>query len=395
MVLGVSGHCFLCILTRLFTSFSHEFTQRKVSLMTKNKTKIMITSLFGLWPLMAEAQSDIAAICQQDGIECQQSEAGIVIGKPNSTGDYDDSVHRAAKLYETNFGVNPPKAAVILGDVLSQEQIALVRQSYDIVLPWMTEEDKTAMMRNVIKRQVKEQRPNLSNDQLNAIVERSLKASNAANGIGNDAAELHQGVFSHELGHLYFINQYWPNEEVDVASHASDAGPARYAGPGPDWLDEMAAVLSETEVLTEKRRKGIKTAFDAHGKDAFWSMKSYFSITHPAFEKAREIIKARQNTAEGRAKGGVVVMSGHDAETPAGERAGINYYYQSRAFADYMIAQSSNPKIFADVATALSQGQSMDQWLATNRFGLATTVSSLEDDFFAWVIEHYKVNYKG
>lgn len=41
---------------------------------------------------------------------------------------------------------------------------------------------------------------------------------------------------------------FWPTKDQ------GEAGVSHYGGPGPDWLDEMAAILSEDAPTTDRRR---------------------------------------------------------------------------------------------------------------------------------------------
>ena len=110
-------------------------------------------------------------------------------------------------------------------------------------------------------------------------------------------------------------------------------------------------------------------------------------MKHPAFEQAREVIRKRQETAEGRARGGVVIMNHNDMQPEDGQRPPINFYLQSRAFADFMIEKSGDRRIFADIAKFIADGSTIEGWLKDNgqKIGVATTVAGLDTQFKNWL----------
>jgi len=106
----------------------------------------------------------------------------------------------------------------------------------------------------------------LSEEQLKPLVEQGL--ASARQQIKNSVDG--QQIFSHELGHVWFIAKYWPDSNVDP-------GKLHYGGPAADWLDETAAILLENAKLTSERRKFF---FDALQKDrnSFISLTKLFSM---------------------------------------------------------------------------------------------------------------------
>jgi len=80
--------------------------------------------------------------------------------------------------------------------------------------------------------------------QADQIVARALTSGGAEGG----KAALDAGMLPHELGHLWFTHAFWP-----MASQAEE-GESHYGGPGPDWLDELAAILLEDAPTTDRRR---------------------------------------------------------------------------------------------------------------------------------------------
>lgn len=360
---------------------------------TKNTIIKTLCSAAGLFVCAAgaEAQPDtLGAFCDQPDIECRFDEAGVIVGRPGSTQFYAGGVRQAAEKFERYFGTKAPQAAVVLGEVLDQDVRRQLRRSYPVVLPWLTLKDREEMIARGARAQIQRVRPDLQGEALEAVVQRSVEASLSASGNGGDE-NLHAGVFAHELGHLFFIQTYWPSDDVDVLE-MNPAEVTRYAGPAPDWLDEMAAVLMENDALTDGRVDGLVTANAAADQlRALWPLEEFFTMTHPAFEQARRVIEARQSSAEGRARGGVVMLSSGDLEERDDGRSPAMFYAQSRGFADYMIEKSGDPQVFARIASYIAASGSMAGWLKENArsIGVADTVEALDEDFKGWIADKY------
>lgn len=338
----------------------------------------------------AAQPNSIEAICAQPDIECSFDDAGVIVGSPGSTQFYAGGVKQAAQKFEHYFGEVAPQAAVVLGEVLDTDVRRQLRQSYPVVLPWLTLRDREDMIARGVRRQIQRARPDLEGEALEAVVKRSVEASLSASGNSGDE-DLHSGVFAHELGHLFFIETYWPSDDLDVLE-TNPAAVTRYAGPGPDWLDEMAAVLMENDALTNGREEGLVTANAADdGLQALWPLDEFFTMTHPAFEQARRLIEARQNSAEGRARGGVVMLSSGELEAREDGRSPATFYAQSRGFADYMIEKSGDSRLFASIAAYIAAGGDMAGWLADHgqAAGVPDTIKTLDADFKAWLMDKY------
>lgn len=339
------------------------------------------------------AAPTLADICGTSDIECTEASAGTIIGKPGTTASYVAGLETAATTFEQYFGQPAPRVAVLLGEILDPEIRRGVANEFDAVLPWLSIADREALVTRSVRAQILRQQPDLEGDALEAIVKRSVAATLDANASphGDTGAEdIHQGVFAHELGHMFFIETYWPDDTLNILEpNLGDIN--RYAGPGPDWLDEMAAVLMENTALTIGRVQGLENAVEGDVFETLWPLETYFSMTHPAFEQARALIQARQNTAEGRARGGVVILSRDDLANQADGRSPVNFYVQSRGFADFMIETSGKRQIFAEIARFIADGGTMDDWLRISgeQYGLPASSTMLQEDFSDWINQKY------
>ena len=350
--------------------------------------------------VMAEEAATIDALCARSDIECLKSDKGMVIGRPGTTAPYTGSIDAAAAKFEHVFGMPAPEAAIILGEVNNSD----IRQSlpalFPVALPWMTLEDRKKIVARQVRAQIRQQRPDMPDEILEATVKRSVEASLQANG-RNDDAHMHEGILSHELGHMYFMRTYWPDGRHNLMNPAAGdhtqtgAGlPQEYASPAPDWLDEMAAVLLENTALTTSRYESLQAIKSAADLDKIWSLSDYFTLTHPALDQAREALERRQQSSDGNTMGGVVILSQSDLEKPAKGPEPVMFYAQSRAFADYMIEKSGNEQIFAVIAAQLTKGGTMADWLQSvgASHGLPQTVAALQNDFNRWLMNRLSLS---
>ena len=191
-------------------------------------------------------------------------------------------------------------------------------------------------------------------------------------------AVLDAGMLPHELGHLWFTAAFWPR----IAETAPDA-PRHYGGPGPDWLDEAAAVVLEDDATAAQRREQFRALMRGEtvpavgpvdGRDILLDLPGLLAREHPGLARA---VAASPQVA---ASGGIGVSF-----TPAGAgpRPGAMervFYIQTRVFADYLIQTSGRPTILAEIAEAMAGGQSFADWLGQTgtRYGLPGSVAGLQ-----------------
>jgi len=197
-------------------------------------------------------------------------------------------------------------------------------------------------------------------------------------------AALDAGMMPHELGHLWFTAAFWPQRpEADA-----DA-PRHYGGPGPDWLDEAAAVVLEDDVTAAQRRDQFRALMRGEtvpavgpidGRAMLLDLPGLLAREHPGLARAVAI------APEVAASGGVGVSftpAGAGPRPAAMERV---FYIQTRVFADYLMQTSSRPTILAEIAQSLASGRGFEDWLAEQgaAHGLPTSVPDLQGDWQAY-----------
>lgn len=214
---------------------------------------------------------------------------------------------------------------------------------------------------------------------LGAVQADQMVARALANG-GADGgkAALDAGMLPHELGHLWFTQAFWP-----TAGQVED-GVSHYGGPGPDWLDALAAVLLEDAPTTDRRRVQMDLLLQGEvvpaigpvaGRETLLDLKGFLSRPHPA------LARVQMNAPNLPSGGGIALVY-----TPAG--GGPNpvvqerlFYIQARGFADFLIDKTERATVFADIAQALADGRTFPEWLSTDgaTLGLPGSVDGLEE----------------
>ena len=320
--------------------------------------------------------------------ECRRTPGGAVIGKnAAAVNAVAEAAAEGEKKFEAFFNRPVPRYAVsfFVGDQSASAALRLA--DFNIVLPWLDPESKSAAIDQSVRRAVLKavEGKNMASEQVEALV---AQAKSKMPDISTaKAADTDAGAVAHELGHQWFMKSFWPGRSVGKLGH--------YGGPAPDWLDELAAVLHENDQLTADRRRQFKAVYLQQPDrkvflditaDDLTDLQKYLSREHPANKGVRDALtKMKQADGSKRSPDGVYILAG--AEAAAVSRDGLMFYLQSRAFADFMIERTGNPRIFAEIAAADASGVKFARWLAKSgkKYKLATSVSLLEKQWQAWL----------
>jgi hypothetical protein len=231
---------------------------------------------------------------------------------------------------------------------------------------------------------------------------------------------------AHELGHIWFTAWY---------DAGRDGAPGQYASTAPDWLDETAAILNEDEQGVAERRGGLAELL-RDPETRLYPLAEFLNMAHPVLSSA-----APRTLDPTRMPGGATVLPdgtvrvpeapgnrpridpnnlppgatrmpdgsifipvrpGVDPGTserpqtftvtqenldPSITRALLPFYIQALAFADFLRERSGSPRIMLEIATAMRDGRSFEQWLAAEgqRHGLAAGLMDLSTAWEAWL----------
>ena len=325
------------------------------------------------------------ALAAVPGKSCVANAHGVALAPERSEAErIAAAVREGEARFARHFGRSPPRYAIVQ-DFRPEELRALNAAGFVRTLPWLTLAQLETASLNSIRRAAQAQAAalNLPAEQAAAVVQQAETQWRGRNSretrIARDA-----GVLPHEIGHGWYVQLYWPGTAMDRTGH--------YGGPGPDWLDETAAILMETEAFAADRRRQFEQIYrgtaaasglSAIPVDELIDLGRFLTRDHPglAMQEVR-----RPPPGSGPQ---VRVLTGDEARRVAGGAA--LFYLQGRMFADFLIDRTGNPAIFAEIGAAFGRGQSIGQWLAergtANR--LPASVAELEAAWRAWLLSRF------
>ncbi|HRK71812.1 MAG TPA: hypothetical protein PLA85_09500 [Micropepsaceae bacterium] len=322
-------------------------------------------------PLSDGGKANCAAATIAHLPQCVEGRFGIVLasGAPEEElAAISGAADAGVLLWERYFGGTPPRASVVLGDITDAELARLQAAGFQAILPWRSR----AMFMDDIGAQVRAQLAEKLAGQPQEVLDRAYAAAMAQAEekiTGRSAASL---PVPHELGHLWLKVVYWQG--------APDDGVRRYGTPAADWLDEAAALLMEDETYVASRYAQLRE-LDAQG--SLIPLAQLVSMEHPLFRPAQDLVSEGGGTTSTTVR----ILTGEEAALLAQQTSAGSFYAQIRAFADFLIAQSEEERIFAVIAKAEAGGTSFPDWLAEHgeAFGLAGDMDLLEVTFLTWL----------
>lgn len=292
--------------------------------------------------------------------------------------------------FARHFDRSPPRYALIEGDGAFDPAVgdALAAAGYLWRFPWLSAKAQSDGMAASIRRavEVRAKAQGATAEATEAMVTAALAQQQARQ--SSEAIDRRErGVVPHELGHGWYMRGWWP--EVPKVEGAK----SQYGGPGPDWMDEVAAVLMEDDVLTAERRSGFESRLEAAGseRERLLDLKTFLTTDHPMAGRALDIARLSSPGATTPQAGAPVrisrvgVMSGEEARSLAA--SGLLFYLQSRSFADYLIERAGPSRAFVTAADTFAAGGTTADWLARHgaSLGIATDIDTLQSDWRAWV----------
>ncbi|MEM9501368.1 MAG: hypothetical protein AAF941_05930 [Pseudomonadota bacterium] len=337
-------------------------------------------------------QTDTADVCGlivsqdwfEDGWSCSTEGRGLAVSAPHESLILAQALDQAVLNFERFFGPTSAKVAVIGTPSLSEAVRASMRDEGYLLLPWINQSAKQDLLRRSIERQVMEQTQSLAEPQRQALLAKALsKIDDDARSSSTPPSDIELGTLAHEAGHILFADSYDDGE-------APADGERRYGSSSPDWLDELAAVLNENGSLTSSRYDVARERLRAGDRPTAFSLREYLTMEHPSL-RAAQLLRERRNASGDSV---AIALSGEEAKRFLEESGGdpVQFYVQSRLFADFMFEKTENPRIFVEIAETLGAGQDFETWLAANgsEHGLAEDIDTLGNQFSDWVTEEFK-----
>lgn len=291
------------------------------------------------------------------------------------------SAMQAAEIRFADVFERMPELTAVVEDSSEFPGLAseLDAQGYT-VKPWVSPQAMRAQLEAQVRPAVEAQMAGSPQ----AVIDATIEAALAGRVENNNKVRHGEAIIAHELGHMWVRDLYdWP--EVDL-----QGARAYGAAAAPDWFDETAAVLMESDALTESRRAGLcETTPD----DLSAQFERYFTMEHPLLQLASLAADraAAAAAAEGEDSEGprIMVMSGEALAAQGADMIGAEQFYGlTRALIDYLTETTGSEAVFGDLAEALASGQSFEDWLAANTQGLPDNRPALTEALSSRVAEN-------
>ncbi|MDR7194059.1 hypothetical protein [Luteimonas terrae] len=334
----------------------------------RHRTTLLLAALLPFTSATAADAGDCPATLQLHELSCVATAQGwFHAANPATARQIAEDAALAASSFETYFGRPAPRGAVIAGeqgraipDDIGQA-LAAVGAAWQI--PWLDAADRRAVQRSALERQLRASMPGADEAQLQARIDATLPSASAPPDTATDRSALR-----HEIGHMLLIRAFWDAPATDASRSAG-----HYGGPGPDWLDELAAVLMESQAMTGDRRAKL------HSPEAAAHMQplaTFFDMAHPMVARMSELASRGP---------GAHVISGAEAQRLTGD-AGW-FYVQARGVADFLLDTSDDPAVFGRIAAFLADGGDMAGWLAAHgaQTGLPASITELDAVWTQWL----------
>ncbi len=355
-------------------------------------SKTLPAALLGSVALALGGNAPRPSLCQQANavlptLACAESANGVALAGDIARAQHLLELADAGVVrFKEYFGRQALRYAVAEGPdaIVPSTSIAALRTAgFKAVLPWLSEKVYRDQAEKSVRRGVAAQMVGRSQTEIDAAVEQALaRQLNPA-----VRAKIELAAVSHELGHYWYWQGYWPNATLSEAKH--------YGGPSPDWMDEMAAVLMEAPSSFDDRVKQFAKRFNEYRADPAKASENtrlmidlihFFGETHPAQDQVKALTR---QTGDGVSNGGVRVITGEEARKIA--EGGARFYLQSAVASQYLIDRTGNRQIFARIAEAFARGETMAQWLASKepKGKLPRDLKALQADWLAWLDQRF------
>lgn len=329
------------------------------------------------------------ALSAAPDLNCAETGRGVALAATPEEAERLAGYARAGEARFTAQFARDIAPYVVISTPPVPQRAALSAAGFTHILPWPAPRAFDEAARRGVEQGTRRfaASQNMSPAQTEEVVARALSQIPDARA----QAALDAGMVPHELGHLWFTAAFWPERPETEVKTDPDA-PRHYGGPGPDWLDEAAAVVLEDETTAAQRRDQFRALMRGEtvpavgpvdGRALLLNLPGLLSREHPGLARAVAAAPEVVASSGGVGVGVSFTPAGAGARPAALERV---FYIQTRVFADYLIQTSGRPTILADIAAALADGRSFEAWLANEGAarGLPTSLPALLSDWAAY-----------
>ena len=358
---------------------------------TVRRTALFLTLAFSAGAASAAQAGPLcdAARVAAPGRPCVESDNGVALAfTQDRAAELLGFAQRAETEFQTRFGVAPPRYVVSETGATGREDRAeaLRAAGFTVLTPWRLRQAQINAEVGALRTRFEEMGAmnGLSAEQTASAMEGVLARMRERHTPEAMAAN-EAGTIPRLLGGAWYARAFWPDAAPDPAS--------RHASPGPDWMDEIAGLLMETEAMADDKRGQFADVYAGRHRMAPASDAAKL-LDLPAFLSAEHPVKAM--TAQAAAGGGAggpvrITMGGPGGPGgPGGAQsmpAPMLYGFQARMFADYLAERSGDPAVFGRLGLALGEGVAFDAWLAAEgaSVNLASSVEALTADWRNWL----------
>ena len=349
-------------------------------------------------PASAGPLCDKATAAVPEAGHCADTDRGVALAaSPERASALLAYVVAAEASFALHFKHEVPTYAILESDDPSTTSPALAslhRDGFATILPWISRGGLRAASDAKVRHAIEES--GMANGWPKTQVEATIQTVLATQRANLEDASLDRTealTLPHELGHLWYINAYWPN---------SEAGAKHYGGPAWDWMDETAAILMEDSSDPGKRRAMFKAVYSGATSDiasgvspsGILDLERFLTRQHPGLDQAPT---ASAGQGAGSAANGPTIqlsIKGSGNALPSAlskAQALMAYYAQARLFADFMLERSGDPAIYDSITVGMKSGQTFEGWLRSKgkSFNLPVTQSALGSEWRGWLMARF------
>lgn len=346
-------------------------------------------ALGGTNPAVAGTWCDMALKTVPQFSACAEAPGGIAVAATQAEADKLASLTAEAEArFASFFGAAPPRYAIGY-TAMGADLEPLKAVGFTIAMPWLTDAAFRRSLDESIERAfvVQAERLNLDAGTAEAALAAALNDQKAK---FDQQAAARDGALQHEIGHQWYSELFWPGSRRDPRERG------HYGGPGPDWLDETAALLMEPGAMADTRRDSFEKIYlgkpdtptlQASTVAELVDLTHFLSQAHPVPKDQIKLLPTSGKVKEGMQ---IVTLSSVEAAQLGLNKAAL-FYFQGRMFADFLVERTGKPAVFARISAAFARNETMDQWLAAEGkdWGLPASVAALDGEWRQWLMKRF------
>ena len=377
---GINKHiherrCIICI-----SSPQNDMTKGTLMEQTARKTILLIGATLAIsapissYAAVLDDMGEANGICAKIELPCIATGNFAVVNPLAGDEALLDFIPQSQKRFTSHFTIEEIPSIVWRMTGERDASLDATKQNAEfekvVILPWLSEAQKSALIRSQVEEQVRAQMAGQPEVVIQSILQQAYAQLPEGPDQDTPLTELEIGAIQHEFGHFWFIYKY------EGALHAKEGKTiVQYGGAAPDWLDEVVAIMMENDTL----EKGRLRYFAEKGKESLVPLERYFSMQHPLIEAVQEKLgAAAAATPENGQTSSVIIMGDNELPGTDGVDPALAFYTQGKLFSDFMIEKTGDKRVFEVISDEIYFTGDMAKWLKTQN-----TYSNLPRDLTA------------